>query len=287
MNHLLQHTLAEVIGRLVPRGLLRWSFVALAMVAIGGAIASLVFGIPILALVLLVGAGLFGGAAYVISPAAKAIEARYIDHAGATRPAFVVRLSRGRSLVAGAISALVAIFLAFLVVVTFGTEMDFSSPWNAIPSELRWPLVAGVVGIAALFAGAMAVIGLANGLRGAHLAVLRDGIVLRSGLGSTFVPWSLVTHVGIDTVEAYGSHAFLVVRYDRGPGLRLGAMARLTEIVTALAWWRAPGRGQLRIQSSMLLARDRDVAVLLAFYLANPDSRGHIGSAEGLRRAMA
>jgi len=37
----------------------------------------------------------------------------------------------------------------------------------------------------------------------------------------------------------------------------------------------------------MLLARDRDVALLLAFFHANPDLRGLIGSSEGLRRALA
>jgi len=287
MSQLLQHALMEAIGRFVPLHVQRWAFVTLGVTALGGSIVSLVIGIPVLALVLLAGAALFGAAAYVTWPRAKAIEVGYAEHHGAQRPAFVVRVSRGRSLIGGIVCAACAAAFSVVVVASYGSDLDVGEPWNAIPAELRWPLLALIIGVVTVLSAGMAVVGLANGLRGARLAVMREGIAMRSGLGTTFVPWSLVTKVDIDTLEVYGKHSMVVVGYRDGPGLHEGVISRAAQQLMALSWMSLPARRAIRLQSTMLLARDRDVALLLAFFHANPDLRGLIGSSEGLRRALA
>jgi hypothetical protein len=268
---LIRHILAERIATLLPPRILRWLLAAVASAAILGAAALVVVGAWPLAVALVVLAGITGGAVFVLIPPRRGIVAGVVSHAGALRPAYVAPISRGKSLASVLVSAVIAAMfgaLAFFVLADSPT----------VP-------YAGAAVFAGVLAFGMAIFA-ASGLAGAfgdqYVALVRDGVIVRVGLGSTFVPWSALRDVGIDEVEGYGRHRFVYLRVGPMSADSEGVVARIVRVVTALLWMQSPGRGEIRLRSNLLAVPDAVLASLLAHFYANPAARGRIGSAEAL-----
>lgn len=268
---LIRHFLAERIATLLPPRMLCWLLLAVAAVAILGAAALLVVGAWPLAIALVLLAGIVGGAVFVLTPPRRGIVVGVVSHAGAQRPAFVAPISRGKSLAGGLVTAVIAAMfgaLSFLVLADSPTLPDVGA--------------AVFLGILACAMAVFAASGLAGAFGDQYVALVRDGVIVRVGLGSTFVPWSALLDVGIDEVEGYGRHRFVCLRIGPVSADSEGVVARIVRVVTALLWMQSPGRREIRLRSNLLGVPDAVLAYLLAHFHANPAARGRIGSAEAL-----
>lgn len=279
LQALLTHLLADVIGSLVPIRTVRPASVVLGVAAGAGTIAAALSDLDALALILAAAMALFLGAALVLSRPARRVEVRLVQHAGSKRLAYVVDLSRRKALIGGAITAAFTAVIVLLLAATYplplrSTSSDF---------ELPWPVAAVALGGVAVGSALLAVISLADAIRGAYLAVIGEGVLLRTGLGSTFVPWQHVKEVALEEVEGYASHRFVAVQYTHDAAARTtGAVRAVTRVV---GWMRLAPRtpGTLRVRGNMLTAPEADVMALLHLMHTDPAARDRVASPGAVR----
>lgn len=274
LQALLTHLLADVIGGLVPIRIVRPASVVLGVAAGAGTIAAAVSDLDALALILAAAMVLFLGAALVLSRPARRIDVRLVQHAGSKRLAYVVDLSRRKALIGGAITAAFAAVVVLLLAATYPLPLRSSSS----DLELPWPIAAIVLGGVGAGSALLAVISLADAIRGAYLAVIGEGVLLRTGLGSTFVPWQHVEDVALEEAGGYAGHRFVAVRYTHeAAALTTGAIRVVTRVV---GWMRLTPRTPrtLRIRGNMLTAPEADVMALLHLMHTDPAARDRVAS---------
>lgn len=181
-----------------------------------------------------------------------------VAHRGARTHAIVFPLSRPKLRVAGIAAAGWAIAGAVLVIAPSGL---------ADPGEdTTFPRLLGIVLV--LLFGGVALFAALQELRGrAFVALLPQGVLSRSAVGGSFIPWEAIEDVGV--VEMYDTPIVAVRASDPGavekPGWA-GLFARANRAVL-----------DADVTYASLVAPEEELAETIAHYVGHPEERARIG----------
>ena len=188
-----------------------------------------------------------------------ALRADRLTRGGREIPAFVGEYSATRTLltaIGSAVFALIGLILAF------------------VSDDGR---LVGVICLLFFVAGAI-VLGVSVGRPG-RVALSREGILVESRFGEAFAPWSAVTGVGRASI---GRNEMLTIDVTAPSMLKTSP---------GIGWLKglnqSMGMPDLAIPTSLLGSRADVLERAIGYYLADPDARQRIGSAEELERLGA